>query len=196
MHLKQFRNPSSGLLGKSRSIVRARKKEGEPKLKNAPDSKKYKVFLAIILLFCITFLAGCGDDTGATSSQTTATTPTAAITPVGAQPVCLTVNSPSLVKLADGTYNLQDEIDNCGNNDAGPLKVTLQISNQTLNLLGPVTLAAKGKTTYNAFSNQAGGTGNKIHLTSQASSSVTVTILATINNNVQGEWDGEVKLPA
>lgn len=155
-------------------------------MKNIPGFKSYHLFFVILLLFFITFLAGCGEDTGASSSNTTSASHVVVITPVGAQPVCLTVNTPSLSKLAGGNYNLKEEIDNCGGKDAGPLKVTLQIGTQTLNLLGPATLPAKEKTMYNS---------QKLHLTTHSSSSVTATILVTINSSVQGEWDGEVTMP-
>jgi len=70
-------------------------------------------------------------------------TQTSGITPIAAQATCLTVHSPSLVKLADGNYELVDEINNCGGKDAGPFKITTQINTQatklSMNLMGPAT---------------------------------------------------------
>jgi hypothetical protein len=181
MHLTRFRNPSSDLLSKKEE-----RKKGKPTLKNIPGFKAYHLFLVLLLSFLITLLAACGEDTGTSSTAMTSPSHVVVITPIGAQPVCLTVDMPSLSKLADGNYSLKEEIDNCGGKDANPLKVTLQIGTQTLNLLGPASLPAKGKAMYNS---------QKLHFTGHPSSSATVTILATINSSVQGEWDGQITIP-
>lgn len=162
-------------------------KNGELKLKNAPGFKKHPLFLIVLLLSCTVFFASCSGGTSSNSSST-------AITPIGAQTTCLTVNSPSLVKLTDGNYKLVDEIDNCGSKDAGPLKVTVQIDTERLNLLGPETVPAKGKAVYNTFTGQTSATNKEIHFPSPLPSSTNLTILATINSSVQGEWDGQVTL--
>ena len=109
---------------------------------------------------------------------------------------CLTLNTPSLVKLADGNYKLVDEIDNCGGKNAGPLQVKVQIDQQTLNLQGPTTIAAHGKAVYNTFAGQTSGTDKEIHFPSPPPVSTALTISATINGNVQGEWDGQVTAPS
>ena len=147
------------------------------------------MLFVLLLLSCAVFFAGCGGD----ASSSTANTQAPVITPIGAPAVCLTIKSPSLLKLADGNYKLGDEIDNCGGKAADSLKVTLQINTQTINLLGPATIPAKGKATYSTFSSQ---TGKEIHFPSHSSSSTTVTIFATSNSSMQGEWDGEVTIPA
>jgi hypothetical protein len=148
------------------------------------------MLFVLLLLSCAVFFASCGGDAGANSSSTSgAQVP---LTPIGKPSTCLTVKSPSLLKLADGNYKLGDEIDNCGGNPAGTLKVTLQINAQTIDLLGPATIPAKGKATYSTFSSPA---AKELHFPSSSSSTV-VTILATINSSVQGEWDGEVTIPA
>jgi len=59
--------------------------------------------------------------------------------------------------------------------------------------LGPATIPAKGKAVYTTFSSQA---GKEIHFPSRSSSSATVIIFATVNSSMQGEWDGEVTIPA
>jgi hypothetical protein len=158
------------------------------KLKNALRIKKNPLFLIMLLLSCIVFFASCSAGTSNNSSSTST-----AITPIGAPTTCLTINSPSLVKLPDGNYKLVDEIDNCGNKDAGPLKVTVQIDKATMDLLGPATIPAKGKAMYNTFTGEA---NKEIHFPSPTPSSANVTILATINGGVQGEWDGQVTIPA
>jgi hypothetical protein len=159
-------------------------------LKNKSGSKKYLALFVLLLLFCAVFCESCGGDAGANSSSTSSAQ--AAFTPIGQPATCLTVKSPSLLKLADGNYKLGDEIDNCGGKPAGSLKVTLQINTQTINLLGPTTIPAKGKATYSSLSSP---TSKEIHFPSHSSSTV-VTILATSNSSMQGEWDGEVTIPA
>jgi hypothetical protein len=170
-------------------------------LKNIPGFKEHPIFL-IALLACTVFLASCFGDTSSNSSPTSlaSNTQTSAITPIGALATCLTVNSPSLVKLADGHYKLVDEIDNCGGKDAGPLKITTQIDTQTTkqstNLLGSATIPANGKAMYSMFTGQTGGTNKEIHFLSPSPPSAVVTVLVTINGAIQGEWDGQVTIPA
>ncbi len=160
-------------------------------MKSALAFKKHPLFLIVLLLSGTLFFASCSGDTSHNPSSTST-----AITPIGAQTTCLTINSPSLVKLADGNYKLVDEIDNCGGREAGPLQVTVQIDTETVNLLGPATIPAKGKAIYNSFTGQTSGTNKEIHFPSPPPSSTTLTILATINSSVQGEWDGKVTIPA
>lgn len=165
----------------------------------APGFKAHPIFLLTLsLLACAIFLAGCIGDSGSGSSFSSNVQVTP-ITPVGALPTCLTVLSPSLVKLADGNYELVDEIENCGGNQAGPLKVTAQMDTQAVkqsaDVLGPAILPAHGKTLYHTFSGQAGGTNKELQFRSPSSSSATVTILVTINGSEQGEWDGQVAIP-
>jgi len=164
-------------------------KNGELQLKNISGFKEYHMLLVLLLLSCAIFFAGCSGDTSSSAASTQAPL----ITPIGAPAVCLTINSPSLLKLADGNYKLGDEIVNCGAKAAGTLRVTLHIDTQTINLLGPATIPAKGKAMYSTFSSQ---TGKEIHFPSRSSSSALVTIFATINSSTQGEWDGEVTIPA
>jgi len=172
------------------------------KLKNAPGFKEHPLFLIALLLASTIIFASCGDDVTSISSPTppASNTRASAITPIGAQATCLTVNAPSLVKLADGNYQMVDEIDNCGGKNAGPLKMVTQVDTQTtkqsMNLLGPVTIAAYGKALCRTFAGQAGGTNKEIHLPSPLPSSAIVTVLVTINGAVQGEWDGQVTIPA
>ncbi len=165
-------------------------KNGELQLKHKTGSRKYLMLFALLLLPCAVFFTSCGGDAGANSSSTSSAQ--AAFTPIGQPATCLTVKSPSLLKLADGNYKLGDEIDNCGGKPAGSLKVTLQINTQTINLLGPTTIPAKGKATYSTFSSPA---AKELHFPSSSSSAV-VTILATSNSSMQGEWDGAVTIPA
>lgn len=157
-------------------------------MKNAISSKAYSLSLISLLLSCTLFLASCSG--GGTTSHSTA------ITPIGAPIACLTLNVPSLVKLADGNYRLVDEIDNCGSKDAGPLQITVQINQQTMNLLGPTTIPANGKATYNTPTGQTGEADKEIHFPSPSPSSTALTILATVNSKIQGEWDGNVTIPA
>lgn len=146
----------------------------------------------MMLLSCTVFLAGCSLDGSGNPSSSTEVPQNKPITPIGAQPTCLTVNTPSLVKLADGNYKLVDEIDNCGDKDAGPFKVTAQIGAVTTDLIGSDTIPAKGKGMYNTSTGQA---DKEIHFTSHASP-VNITLSATMNGSLQGEWDGQVKIPA
>lgn len=174
---------------------------GGLKLKNAPGFKEHPILLIALLLACTVFFASCSGDTSSNSSPTppASNTQTSAITPIGAVAICLTVNSPSLVKLADGHYKLVDEIDNCSGKDAGPLQITTQIDTQTTkqstNLMGPATIPAHGKAMYHTFTGQTGGTNKEIHFPSPSSSSALVMVLVTINGAVQGEWDGQVTIP-
>ena len=161
-------------------------------LKNKAGFSEYRLLFVLLLLSCAVFFASCGGDAGANSSSVSGSSTQVPLTPIGEPATCLTVKSPSLLKLADGNYKLGDEIDNCGGKSAASLKVTLQINAQTINLLGPATIPARGKATYSTFSSQ---TGKEIHFPSRSSSAV-VTILATINSSMQGEWDGEVTIPA
>ncbi len=170
-------------------------------MKNIPGFKEHPIFL-IALLACTVFLASCFGDTWSnpSSASPASNTQSSAITPIGALANCLTVNSPSLVKLADGHYKLVDEIDNCGVKDAGPLKITTQIDTETrkqsTDLLGPATIPAHGKAMYSTFTGQTGGTNKEIYFLSPLSSSAVVTVLVTINGAIQGEWDGQVTIPA
>jgi hypothetical protein len=157
------------------------------KLKNILGFKEHSIFLIALLLSCTVFVASCSGDTSSNSS---------AITPIGTQTTCLTIHPPSLAKLADGNYKLVDKIDNCKSKDAGPLKITVQIDTATMNLLGPTTIPAKGKATYNTFTGQKDEKNKEIQFSSPLPSSAAVTILATINSSVQGEWDGQVTIPA
>ncbi len=102
-------------------------------MKNAPSFKEHPIFLIALLLAYTVFFASCSGDTSGNSSSTphASNTHTSAITPIGAQATCLTINSPSLVKLADGHYKLVDEIGNCSGKDAGPLKITIQVDTET-----------------------------------------------------------------
>jgi hypothetical protein len=169
-------------------------------LKNAPGFKQHPIFLIALLLACSVFFASCNGDTSSNSSPIPSNTQTSAITPIGAQATCLTVHSPSLVKLADGNYELVDEIDNCSRKDAGPLKITAQINTETTkqstNLMGPATIPANGKAMYHTFTGQTGSTNKEIHFPSPSSSSAFVTVSLTINGAIQGEWDGQVMIPA
>jgi hypothetical protein len=159
-------------------------------LKNAPGFKQHPIFLIALLLACTVFFASCSGDTSSNSSPIPSNTQTSAITPIGAQATCLTVHSPSLV----------DEIDNCGGKDAGPLKITTQINTQatklSTNLMGTAIIPANGKAMYHTFTGQTGGTNKEIHFLSLPSPSVFVTVSVTINGAIQGEWDGQVTIPA
>lgn len=172
-------------------------------MKDAPGFKVYPVLLIALLLACTVFLASCfGDDSSNPSLASPASsTQASAITPVGAPATCLTVNSPSLVKLADRFYQLVDVIDNCGGKDLGPLQITVQIdagtTKQSTNLPGPATIPAHGKAMYSTSGGQTGETNNEIHfLLAPSSSSAVITILVTIKGTVQGEWDGQITIPA
>ena len=159
-------------------------------MKNAPGFKDHPLFLIALLLACTIIFASCGDDVTSNSS---------AITPIGAQATCLTVNTPSLLKLADGNYQVVDEIDNCGKKNAGPLKIVIQVdtrtTKQSMNLLGPATIAAYGKALCRTFAGRAGGTNKEIHFPSPLPLSAIVTVLVMINGTMQGEWDGQVTIP-
>ena len=166
-----------------------------------PARKEHRLFLVVLLLACTIFFASYGDDIISNSSPTpTTNTQAPAITPIGEQATCLTVNVPSLLKLADGNYQIVDEIDNCGDKNAGHLKMVTQVETQTtkqsMDLLGPATIAAHGKALCRTFAGQAGGTNKEIHFPSPSPSSVIVTVLVTINGTIQGEWDGQVTIPA
>src|SRR5258708_4774964 len=101
---------------------------GGPKLGNAPGFQQHPIFLITLLLACTVFFPSCRGDPSSISSPPppASNTQTSAITPIGALATCLTINSPLLVKLADGNYKLVDEIDNCGGKDAGPPPKTNQ----------------------------------------------------------------------
>lgn len=168
-------------------------------MKKAPGFKAHSIFLLTLLLACAIFLAGCIGDTSSNSSPSS-NAQSSPITPVGAPTTCLTVHSPSLAKLADGNYELMDEIDNCGGNAAGPLKVTAQIDvqntkQQSASLPGPTMIPAHGNALYHTFTGQTGGTNKELQFHSPSSSSAAVTILATINGSEQGEWDGQISIP-
>jgi hypothetical protein len=176
--------------------------DGGLKLKNADGFKEHPLFLIALLLACTIFFASCGDNTTSNSSPIppASNTQASAITPIGAQVTCLTVNAPSLVKLADGNYQVADEIGNCGENNAGPLTLGIQVhtqaTKQSMNFLGPATIAAHGKALYRTFAGQAGGANKEIQFPSPSPSSAIVTVVVTINGTVQGEWDGQVTIPA
>ena len=167
-------------------------------MKKAAGFKAHSIFLLTLLLACVIFLAGCIGDSGSNSSPSS-NAQSSPITPVGAPATCLTVHSPSLVKLSDGNYELMDEIDNCGGNAAGPLKVTAQIDvqntkQQSASLSGLTMIPAHGNALYHTFTGQTGGTNKELQFRS-SSPSAAVTILATINGSEQGEWDGQVAIP-
>ena len=169
-------------------------------MKNVSVFRDNHILLILMLLTCSVFFASCSEIGSSNSALTPTATPTTPITPVGAATTCLTVNSPSLSKLADGNYQLVDTIDNCGEKDAGPLKITTQIDAKTTqletSLLGPATIPAHGKATYHSFMGQANGTNKEIHFPAPVPASATVTVSVTINGNVQGEWDGQLTIPA
>jgi hypothetical protein len=171
-------------------------------LKNATGFKDHSYFLSALLLACILFFAGCGDDTASNASPLplASKTPASAITPIGAQVTCLTVNAPFLEKLPGGHYQLEDEIENCGAKNAGPLKIVIQVETQTTkqsaDLLGPATIAARGKGLYRTVAGQESGTHKGIHFPSPSPSTAIVTVLVTINSTVQGEWDGQITIPS
>jgi hypothetical protein len=174
---------------------------GELKLKNVADFKEQPIFLIAFLLACTVFFASCSGDTSSNSSPVSlgSHAQTSATTSVRAQTTCLTVNSPALAKLASGNYKLVDEIDNCSRKDAGPLKITAHIDTETTkqstHLMGPTTIPANGKATYQTFTGQTGSTNKEIHFPSPASSSAVVTLSVTINGVIQGEWDGQIAIP-
>ena len=78
-------------------------------MKDAPGFRVYPILLIALLLACTVFLASCFGDSSSNSSPASPASNT--ITPVGAPTTCLTVNSPSLLKLADRFYQLVDVID-------------------------------------------------------------------------------------
>jgi len=169
-------------------------------LKDAPGFRVYPILLIALLLACTVFLASCFGD-GDSNSSSNSNTQASAITPIGVPKTCLTVNSPSLVKLADRFYQLVDVIDNCGGKEAGPLQITVQIdagtTKQSMNLIGPTTIPANGKAMYSTFRGQTGETNKEIHFhfLTPSSPSAVVTVLVTIKGAVQGEWDGQVTIP-
>jgi hypothetical protein len=163
----------------------------------------YKIhFIFLIMLACTMIFISCGEDTSSNSSSIppASNTQASAITPIGAEATCLTINPPSLVKLADGHYKLIDKINNCGGQVAGPLKITIQIDTEPMkhstNLIGPITIQAHGKAMYQTFTGRTGSTNKELDFLSPASSSAVITVLATIKGAVQGEWDGQVTIPA
>jgi hypothetical protein len=165
-------------------------------LKDAPDFNAFPLLFITLLLFCSVFLVSCFADNAPSISNTQIS----AITPVGAQATCLTVNSPSLLKLTDGHFQMLDVIDNCGGKNAGPLQLTTQIDvgtvQQSASLIGPAFIRANSKATYHTYVGQTGGTNKEIAFSSPSSPSIDVTILVTINGTLQGEWDGQVDIPA
>jgi hypothetical protein len=169
---------------------------GELKLKNAPGFKEHPIFFIALLLACTVFFVSCGGDSSSNSSSASP----APITPIGAQATCLTLHPPALVKLADGHYKLVDEIDNCSGKDIGPFTVTAQIDTVTTklstNLTGPATIAANGNAMYHTFTGQTGDANKEIQFPAPSSPSAVVTVLVTMNGAVQGEWDGQVTIPA
>jgi hypothetical protein len=170
------------------------------KLKNTAYFRNNHILLITLLLACTVFFASCGENSSSSSVATPTATPTTPITPIGAATACLTVNSPSLSKLADGNYQLVDTIDNCGDKDAGPLKIAVQIDARATkletSLLGPATIPAHGKVAYHNFTGQANGANKEIHFPVPVPAFATVTISVLINGAVQGEWDGQVAIPA
>ena len=166
-------------------------------MKSITGFKAYPVLLFTLLLACTVLLAGCIGDTGNGSSPSS-NAQVSAITPTGALPTCLTVHPPSLVQLADGNYELVDEIDNCGGNEASPLKVTAQIATQntkqSVDLTGPAMLPAHGNSLYHTYRGQSSGTNKELQFR-PSSLSAAITILVTINGSEQGEWDGRVAIP-
>lgn len=173
---------------------------GGLKLKYAPDFKKHLIFL-IVLLTCTVFFASCSEDSSSNSSPLSpaSNTQTSAITPIGAPATCLTIHSPSLVKLANGHYMLVDEINNCSGKITGHLKITAQIDTETTklstNLVGSITIPADGKAIYHTFTGRMGETNREIDFHSPTSSPAIITVLVTIKGAVQGEWDGQVTIP-
>ena len=177
-------------------------KNGGLKLKHAPGFKEHPIWLIALFLACAVFFASCSGDNSNNASPITPASKiqTSAITPIGAQATCLTIHSPSLVKLAGGQYELVDEIDNCAGKDAGPLKITTQIETETTTqspmLIGPATILANRKAMYHTFTGQTAGTSKEIHFPTPSASSAVVTVSVTINGAVQGEWDGQVTIPS
>lgn len=169
-------------------------------MKNIPGFKETPILLIVLLLACAVLLASCSWDISSNASTTSpaSTTQNTSITPIGAQGTCLTLHSPSLVKLADGQYELVVEIDNCAGKDAGPLKITTRIqietTTQSPKLLGPATILAHRNAMYHTFAGQSGGTSKEIHFPVPSPSSTVVTVSVTINGAIQGEWDGQVAI--
>ena len=167
-------------------------------MKNAPDFKIYSLLLIALLFACSMFLSGCFGDSS--SNSTTLNTQASAITPIGVPKTCLTVNSPTLVKLGDGFYQLVDVIDNCGGKDAGPLQITAQIDagtiQQSANLIGPATISANGKAIFSTSKQKTSETNKEIHFLAPTSSPTNITVLVMIKGALQGEWDGQVTIPA
>lgn len=169
-------------------------------MKDAAGFKVYPILLIALLLACTVILASCfGDSSNSSPASLASNTQASAITPVGAPATCLTVNSPSLVKLADRYYQLVDAIDNCGVRDAGPLQITAQIeagiTKLSTNLIGPATIPAHGKAMYSTSRGKTSETNKEIHFLAPSSPSAVITVLVMINGAVQGEWDGQVTIP-
>lgn len=160
------------------------------------SKRHYSLFFFAMVLICTICFAGCGGDSSNSSSTSSQTAP---ITPTGSLPTCLTVHPPTMVKLADGNYQLEDEIDNCGGEDAGPLTISAQIDagtvQQRTNLTGLATIPAHGKATYHSFTRQTNGTNKELHFPAP-STSASVTISVMLDGALQGEWDGQVTIPA
>jgi len=168
-------------------------------LKDAPGFKLYPILHITLLLACTVFLTSCFGD-GSSNSSSTTNIQASAITPIGVPAACLTVNSPSLVKLGDGFFQLVDVIYNCGGKDAGPLQITAQIdagtTKQSTNLIGPATISANGKAIYSTSTKKTSETNKEIHFLAPTSSPADITVLVMIKGAVQGEWDGQVTIPA
>ncbi len=166
-------------------------------MKEASSFKTYTILLIALMIACTVFLTGCFGDSSDSSSASN--TPDSAITPIGVPAACLTVHSPSLLKLAGGDYRLVDVIDNCGKKAAGPLKITAQIdagtTKESTNLFGPTSISASGKAMYGSSEGQKGRTNKEIYFQAPISPSALITILVTINGSMQGEWDGQVTIP-
>ena len=166
-------------------------------LKNVSRIKIYSILYAALLLTSCLSLASCFGD----SSNTTASnTQDSAITPIGVPATCLTVHPPALVKLSDGHYKLIDEINNCGAKDAGPLDVTVQIiagsATHNASFVGPSGIPANGKALYQTYVGRATSQEKEIDYPSPVASPANVMISVTFNKVVQGEWDGQVAIPA
>jgi hypothetical protein len=166
-------------------------------LKDASGFKIYSIWLIALLLACSIFLTSCfGDDN---SNSTISSTQDSPITPIGVPATCLTVHSPTLLKLSDGHYQLIDEINNCAGKEAGPLKVAAQITAGTtmhsVSLFGTSVISPNGKALYRTYSGKPDSKDKEIDFLSPASSPADVIVLVTLNGTQQGEWDGQVTIP-
>ena len=168
-------------------------------MKDVSGFKPYNIVLIALMIASAMLLASCFGD-GNSNSSSNSNTQASAITPIGVPPTCLTVRPPSLVKLADGHYKLIEEINNCGGKMAGPLDVNAQIATgttmQNANLVGPAMIVANSGALYSSSGGQKNETSKELHFVAPVSSSALVTILVTMKGSVQGEWDGQVTIPA